>query len=566
MSNRILIFLAIAFLIGLFLDNDSFESDDGLIGVHFDNSISSTINDSQVKVENGLRQLFGEYGSMIYFDNQSKLLIEDESDIVLSSLSLPKALPMDLLAERFETNGLTSNYLFSDFQTLNVTEARQYFIDSAKTYNLVIINDLNDIRNVSVDSLYLLPNQDNLSEISIFVQFKTYNMPTGSIVVKLMNGTRQLSSVVKEIGELKEVRFDISKDTYGEFEIVIDGDDVVFDNKFFFSVGERVKPKISILESSNSNILKAVFANKELFDVNVQTMNNLDYNALQVSDLVVFSSQYLVPEVLQNLKCNFIIFPSDSVDVASYEKLIGVSLKSIEENISETTIDSEHPLFKGVFERKVNDQSMLVDGALFRIGGSFESIIKFRGGNSFLSKKDNIYFFNTTLKESSGGFQSSALFLPILFQIAFSSTEGIEIPYYYPGERIFVSAKTTDVPIKLIKNKYEVIPSFNSNGSQTILELPDDLEAGVYQLAQGTEILRSISINTPKAESVMIAPDFDELKEAFADMEHVTVTKIIGGDENVLLASGSQSSLWKYALILAVFLILTETVLHRYLR
>lgn len=567
LSNRILIFLAIAALIGILLDKKSAENLDGLIGVHYDNSISSVIDDSSIQVENELRKLSGQFGTFIYFDNLDKSLIEKKSEISLTSAPSPKAQSWKLLLERFEKSGISSHYLFSDFQNTNSSELTHLLRDSSKSYNLVLTNDLNRFRNVSVDSLYLVPNQDNLSEISIFVMFNVSNMQEGSIVVKLMHRSRQLSSVVIDVTEFKEVRFDVSKDIFGDFEIVIDGDDVNYDNTFHFSVGERVKPRITILNSSNSSILQAVYDNQELFEVDIQPLNNLDFDAIQTSDLIVISNQYAIPEIIKNLtNFNFIVFPADSVDLFSYEKFLNVSLNTIDENISETSIDSEHPLLKGVFERRVKDQSLSVDGALFQVKGSFESIIKFRGGNPFLFKKNNIFFFNSSLNQSSGGIQSNALFLPILFQIAFTSVGTIETPYYFPGDRIFVSTKPSDIPIKLIKENYEVIPSFNSIGNQTVLELPEDLEAGKYQLVQGDDIIRGISINFPKSESIMAAPDFDEMNKAFAGMKNVKVIKMVNGNDNVIFAGGSQSSLWKYTLILVVFLLLTETVLHRYLR
>ncbi|WP_436518083.1 hypothetical protein [Ekhidna sp. To15] len=554
-------------MIWVLLQNLNESANEGEVGVHFDNSVSSTIDNASLKVENGIRQLHEQFGALVYFDNQEKKLIDRKTEISLSSGTRPQSRTWKVLVDKFNKNGLSSHYLFSDYQALKVSDLEESLMDSTKKYFLVITNDLNVVRNVSVDSLYLMPNQENLSEISIFVRFKVNNMETGSVVVKLMNGSRQLSSVVKDIEGLKEVSFDLSKDAYGGFEIVLDGDDVTFDNTFYFSVSERLKPKIVIIESPSSEALKAVYDNQELFDVDFQSINNLDYEALQEADLVVISSQYSVLEAIQNLSnTNFIVFPTDSVDILSYEKFIDVSLETSGENVSETSIDSEHPLLKGVFERRVEEQSMPVGRAMFSIGRNFEPIIKFRDGNPFLLKKNNIYFFNTTLESSSGGFQSHALFLPILFQIAFSSTGGIEPPYYYPEGTISVSRKASDVPVKLVRDGYEVIPTFNSNGSEMILELPNDLEAGEYQLIQDNDTLKSISINIPKIESIMQAPDFDEMREAFVDMKHVEVTKLTNGSDNVVFASGSQSSLWKYALILIVFLILTETVLHRYLR
>ena len=200
------------------------------------------------------------------------------------------------------------------------------------------------------------------------------------------------------------------------------------------------------------------------------------------------------------------------------------------------------------------------------MNGDFETIINFRDGNPFLLQKKDIYLFNVALKQSSSGFQSNALFLPILYQLAFSSVGRIDIPYYYPGDQLVVGSKPSDIPVKIKSIDYEVIPAFNSNGTEMILEVPDDLEPGMYVLLQGSDTLKGLAINLPKEESVMRAPSFEEFRDELSDMQNVTVSHLVEGQSNEVFASGSQSSLWKYALILTVFLILTETVLHRYLK
>ncbi|MEP1033782.1 BatA domain-containing protein [Ekhidna sp.] len=568
LSNRILIFSSLIVLIVILLAKQQFSSGaEGLVGVHFDNSISSSLGNADVKVENGLRQIKQEAGAMLLFNNQSKSFIDKNSIVSVSNNKTPRSISLANVFDLFNENSLTTHYLFSDFQTIDVDELKKNFVDSLKSYHLILTNDLSKMKNVSIDSLYLIPNQDNLSELSILVRFKVFNMASGSVVVKLVKGTRQLSSVVKDVTELDVVRFDISKDNYGDFEIVIDGDDVSFDNTFHFTIGERLKSRITILSSEKRDIIRAVYRNSQLFEVEEQDVTNLDFERLKESDLVVITNQNSLPEALRNQLENvsFIIFPSDSIDVDSYEDFIDVSMLSSERVLSEISIDSNHPLLKGVFEEKLKDGLMPSEVSLFQIKGNFEPVIQFRGGNTFLLKKKNVYFFNSSFKSNSGGFKSNALFLPILYQIAFSATGSMETPYYYPGERIIVSAKATDIPIKLVRNNYEIIPAFNSNGSQIILELPDDLLEGKYTLMRNQDTLRRISINIPKDESIMKAPNFEEMKRALADLNNVSVSKIIDSDD-IVFATGSQSSLWKYALILAVFLILTETVLHRYLR
>ena len=569
LSNRILFFLTLLALIWILLDKASSDrATIGSIAIYYDNSESSTLNDSHLVLEQSLDQLSGQANSIFYYDNLRKSLLNRDSGFDFEDKKSLPGTNMEQLFNRMNEAGVSSYYLFSDYQSVDPPELAPCFRDSTKSYQLVLTNDLNKVRNVYVDSLYLRPNPDNLSKISILVDFNVFNMPGGSIVVKLMQGSRQLSSIAKDVTELDAVQFDVSKNSYGEFEIVIDGDDVNFDNIFHFNISKRAKPQITILNSKASGILNEVYRNQELFEITSQDVSNLDYESLTNSDLIVVSDQFSLPVNLpmQLKRTQFIVFPSDTVDISSYENFFDLEFEQMDKNLSEIDIDSKHPLFKGVFESEIKSEVGLKEIASFRINGDFETIIEFRGGNLFLLKKSNTYLFNSPIGSSLSGFQSSALFLPILYQIAFSSSGSIETPYHYPGDRIDLMAKVSDIPVRIKNAKYEVIPSFNTSGSQVIVEVPDNLEPGKYVLMQNTDTLQNLAINFPKEESVMRNPGLGEMKNAFSDMENVRVSQIVEGNNNVVFAGDSQSSLWKYALILAVFLILTETVLHRYLR
>lgn len=568
LSNRLLLFTTLLLLIVILTGKTSYGYEGvELVGVHYDNSYSATLRETDAKVEQALKQIKNNQGSILYFDNVDRSLIDRNTIVSIENKKTQYANSSSLIFKRFNDNNLSLQYLFSDFQNFDADELRMAMIDSAKEYHLILTNDLNDIKNLSIDSVYLFPNQDNLSEISILVRFNAYNIPSGSVVVKLMQGARQLSSIVKDVTELDVVRFDISKEFFGDFEIEIDGDDVTYDDIFHFTVGEKSKSNITIINSERSDIIKQVFDNNELFNVELQNLNNIDYQKLDDSDLVILSHLVELPAGLQSqLKdANFMIFPSDSIYTQSYEEFIDVGFSLSNNNIAETSFNFNHPLLGGIFDKQLDDGSMLADAAVFNIEGDFESIIEYRGGNSFLLQKSNVYFFNSSLKEGAGGFQSSALFLPILYQIAFVSSGSLEIPYFYPGDRIVVNTKPSDVPVKLIGDNYEVIPSFNSSGSQLVLELPDDIEVGKYTLLQAQDTLRRVAINVAKEESAMNGPSLEDLVSAFEDMENVKISQI-QSNESTVFAGNSQSSLWKYALLLAVILILTETVLHRYFR
>ncbi|MEQ9465915.1 MAG: hypothetical protein RLN88_00805 [Ekhidna sp.] len=457
--------------------------------------------------------------------------------------------------------------LLSDFQGEDLAGLREHFSDTSKSYSLILTRNLNELGNVAIDSLYVQPNPDELSEMTIKVTFRVFNMESGSLVIKLMKEGRQLSSIVKEASELDEIQFSIANNEIGAFSLEIDGDEVGYDNTFDFTVADRKKPIISIIEQSDPRFLREVFANTQLFNVHVQKPGDLDYEKLSESDLIVLSDLIELPVSLieQFAETTFLVFPNDSSEISSYGEFLGINLAEADGSIAEIDIDYQHPLFEGVFEKSVDEGMMIELNPLFLLRGDFESIMKFRYGNSFLTRKNKTYFFNSSM--GTTGFQSSALFLPVMYQLAFSASNDIQIPYYYPGDRIVTQGQPSDNPVRILNEDTELIPSFNSNGGEIVLEIPQDISSGFYFLVQNEDTLKQIAINIPKQESIMQAPTIDELKDAFANVENVEVLEALNqSSDRPLLASAGQSSLWKYALFLAVLLVLTETMLHRYLK
>ncbi|WP_424964450.1 hypothetical protein [Ekhidna sp.] len=487
----------------------------------------------------------------------------------LSDLSIPHSYTsVDLnrfFSNEFKREG--SSLFISDFQLIKVQELQEFDIDSNRHYDLVLLNDLNDDRNVFVDSLWIEVNSSDLSKLSIFVDFVVSNAIDGNLVVKLIQEGRQLSSVVKGVEGLNVIEFDVPIDAYGQYSLMISGDDVLYDNEFYFIQEVSNKPSITILNKGDSRAIEEVFNNPALFETEILDIQNLDYELISGSDLIVFNAFTELPSNLidQFADKHFLIIPSDSIENQSYENLEGLSFSSRQANNLQIDMVEGNLLMRGIFEKNASPGSLPILKPVFNVQGSYEPIINYRDNSPFLFVNERKYVFNTALNAVSG-FETNALFLPILYQIAFSSVGGIEAPYVYPGKTVELNVSTSDVPIRMVKDGFELIPTFNSSGSQTVIQVPENIDPGFYYLIQEEDTLRQIAINIPKEESIMISPTLDELKLTFEKFENVNVSEAYNGSGNTVFATAEPIGLWKYALILAILLVLTETMLHRYFR
>lgn len=566
LGNRLLIFGCILFSIW-HLVSDKEVKRTGPVSLYFDNSVSSTINDGAAILYDLVQDLTNQNQKPIHLisniDNQS---IASVSDFGLSSSYSSKALKsvFEYDMAKYANN---NNILLSDFQSVNTQDLTNVLIDSTKQYRIILLNKLSEHRNLAVDSLWLQTNPNDLSELTVYVDFAKYNMTRGSVVVKLMQGARQLSSVVKELGELDVLEFDIPMDAYGQYSLQIDGDEVTYDNLFFFVREVKNKPVISVLNNEGGRAIEEVFNNSSLFDTKILNTKNPDYERLERSDLIVFNNFFELPiNLIEQFDGKYLlIFPPDSIDGFSYSGLDGMSFSQNSSDPLEIDIIPGNDLMRGVFDENTKPGTMPKLSPSFNVMGSFEPIINFRDGSPFLFSTQKNFIFNTSLNNSQG-FESNALFLPVLYQIAFTSAGGVEIPYVYPGSSLSLDVPVTDIPIKLVREGFEVIPDFNSIESKTTISIPNDVKPGIYHLIREEDTLQHLAINIPRNESVMIAPSLEDLERAFEQYDNVTVSQVYEGTENTVFASSESVGLWKYALILALILILTETMLHRFLK
>ncbi len=566
LCNRVLLLISI-FGILWFLFSDSARVPVFTDVLYFDNSISSSISDNQGDLNTYLVSIISSSieQNVSYISNSEKKLITDRSELNFNEI---KTNFQSEIASILDKQGRrTAFHLVSDFQLFNEIQFYESLKDTSNQYNLIFTNNLNEIKNVYVDTLYILPSQQDVGKLSVFLRLNTSFYDRGNLVIKLMYEGRQISSIIKEVSELDLVVFDIGKNETGNYEIHLEGDEVTYDNIFYFTVDPRSKSTISIIDDGNSKFLEEAFGNKDLFQAKIYNLNSIDYGSLKKSDLIIVNDHFKLPTYLfrQLGDQPFLILPSDIVDVSTYSEVLDLNVHEQLFEAFEIDFDFKHPLFKGVFEKKIDDLANLYSTPALNISGEYEPIIRYRNRVPFMIQKDKIFLINARLNEESV-FQSSALFLPILYQLVFSISDPISESYFYPLENLSINTQVSDVPVRIANSQFDYIPEFNVIGDEMIISIPENIGPGNYFLLKGTDTLRNISINLPKSESKMVAPLMDKMNELFSGRDNVNIISFDDKSESsrFLEASSVGVAMWKYALILALIFVITETILHRY--
>ncbi len=546
LTSRLFVFLSVVYLI-FESASSAHEKEIGSL------LIDSTPSMSLFGEEGSAEEILSRWPSLSGEAGGEKFKTRDAKEVRFISL------PSELRLLEAYTN------LISDFQGISLDELSFVFQDSSVSKNLFLVDDLNSRKNIYVDTLTIDFNSDDLSKRQVIVYLdRSESLVDGTAIVRLLKDDRQLSSVVKEIANLDKVVFDIPIGLHGEFIIELEGDNVLYDNSFRFVVQERSMPVISLVDAEQNRFLQTIYENNELFISHKIDPNAIDYELLSSSDVIILNSLKNAPSGLlaQISEKTVVIFPdADNVNDEQWSDL-SFKIKN-DSNLYELDVDFQHPLFKGVFDKVTDLNDVPSSKSLGEISGNFETIISLRNGDPFLVKHSdkNHFFFNTNLSEAVTNFPTHSLFLPLLYKIALLSSVSEGQNYFYPGDLANETVDNQELPPKIISSSFEIIPEFGTSGNGITWMIPA-LDPGFYTVINDDDSTQ-IAINMPKGESLMRAPTLQELQVFFRDYSHVSVQSLSSlSDESSKAGLG----VWKYALILIIFLLMTETLFHKYLK
>ena len=472
--------------------------------------------------------------------------------------------------ENFDPLLKSAQYVISDFQGVPISSFSPVLTDTSINRYFIVAGNINDARNISVDSLYIEINAEDLSQRKLSVILaKSAGITNENIVIRLIHEGRQLSSIVGDISQLTKIDFDIPVIYKGRFSIEIGGDEVLYDNSFLFVIDHLRKPSVVLIDADENLYLNRLFDNSGLFELVNMNASSIDFAAVENFDVVILNELSSFPSGLEALihGKTIIAYPSPEMEGNLYEPMGILTKPNDTRNRFEVELDYNLPIFSGVFEKKNENGNLPTSVSLYELSGDFESLISLRNGDPFMVKsfKRDFYFFNTALRNDFSNIASHAIFVPLLYQIVLSTVDYGSKSYYYPGDLLFIEVQDKESPPRIIAKNFEVIPEFNPTDQGIALKIPSEVDAGYYSILHKDDTIQQLAINIPKIESVMKAPTIKDLQEYFKDHEHVYVQSLEHA-ENLFVDENARADVWKYVLILTILVLLTETLFHRYIR
>jgi hypothetical protein len=567
------------------------------IHIYLDNSFSMSVPvDEKVRALDAAVSYVNEIVQLFPPETRYKLLTNDfapysnsfktgaEITDLISQIRLsPISRTFNEVIKRIEEPGTL--FWISDFQ--KSTLGAEFFSDSSWQFRLVPLQ-YEKLSNVFVDSVflenpYVIGGEKNI----LHVRLRNDGSRTiEGLVTKLtINGMQAATATVSlQSNSAAETTFDIAGNLkgYNEAEVSFSDFPISFDNQFYFTLNYSGKLRVIEIKPDNKiTYVEKVYGNQQLFDFKSYSASNIDYGILEQVDLVVVNGLNLIEPSLNAALLNYrnkygslLIISGVQPDIDSYKKLAGTNvLKRVDklEMMELDRPDFQNPFFENVFEERSTSLAMPRAIKLIDWGNDRSAILRFKNGQPYLSRFGNTFILASSLEKEVTDFYNNALFVPIMYRIA-ASGKRVERKPYYSLLTSLLTVPTDSLygeePAKLI-GANELVPAQRRMGDHLLIEVPRfSVSPGFYKVTHKRDTLDVIAFNLDKKESVLDQYNGEEVKTALGGGNHISIFEATDAQtfSNEIKERYLGTPLWKYALILALFFLLAEVLLIRFLK
>lgn len=507
------------------------------------------------------------------------------------------------LIARHSQSGKNQLFWFSDFQKSTAGDLSALQTDSTNQIFLVPVQAEAE-KNVFVDSAWLnTPFIRELQNNILFVKVSNSgNREARNVVLRLSLDNTQASTASVNVpangSATAKFNFNLKGKGYKKGQITFDDFPVTFDNDYYFVL--NASPLIRVLHvyglKPEGNYIENVYANDSLFTLQSYSAQNVDPGLIKNSDLVVLEGvtqlSGTLPQDLQDFVRqggSLAVIPPATPAADSYGRFLsglgihGIASEKAQAQLPLAVPDRNNPFFSDVFEESMRQELNLnLPGALpvWSWANAGQPLLTLRNGqtylNQVLSGSGKTYLFAAPLGQEHGNVAQHAIFVPVMYKIAASSVRQQRTSFTFDENPISLTVgkpKPNSV-YKLRRNKTEIIPVQRVAGNQLLLEIPqgdqssDGLTAGYFELVLDNKTEQIIALNHNHAESKLQYYSPNELRAAFSGKKNVQVFDRIDDDafSTAFQQQNMGTNLWKFFLYAALFFLLAEIGLIRFMK
>jgi aerotolerance regulator-like protein len=465
-------------------------------------------------------------------------------------------------------NRIKNLVLISDFQkTMSTTVS-----DSSNTIQKHLVQlSPDDLDNISLDTVFI--SSQDLDNIELTVGLTTYS--------KIQNTPISLYDRDRLIAKTSAV-FEDNKGTVvftlpareainGRFEISDMG--LTYDNNLHFNIDVKEKPKVLVIGEVDSDYLRRIYTEGE-FLFSSFGIKNLNYRDIDLQNLIILNElDHVSNSLIASLTSfvanggNLVVIPGVDSNLDSYNQLltkfsVGSYIEKVAADRNITQISFSHPLYKNVFEKKIQNFQYPQVSQFFRTSTNGPSILSYQNGQPFLTGANGIYVFTASLSDQNSNFKQSPLIVPTFYKMGANS---LNLPDLYSTigslTQIDVTQRLSkDHILKVFKEDYEFIPQQRSQANKVSLIFNETPTTdGIFGVSENGNTLMHISFNYPRNESEL---DYLEINNLQFNSKQGSISSLFQNLQN----DNSVTELWKWFVILAVLFILIEVLIIKYLK
>lgn len=489
------------------------------------------------------------------------------------------------------------SYLLSDFQR-SITDLDAW-TDTSLTVKILPVQS-STTRNVSIDSAWFVSpvpiiNQNN--QLVIKLKNHSDTEAEGIKTSATIDGQEKpvgLSSVPAN-GETVDT-VSISILTPGSKKVVLKIQDypITFDDEYYltFNVPENIKI-LTINQNGSNKYIKALFSGLSYFNLDEQSINQVqyqsfgDYQLIILNDLTTISSG-LNSELSQYIRSGgkVLTFLGSNTELNSYNVWLSalgaptILSKAVKE-ADVAMVNTQEFIFKDVFETNRSNVKLPQVQQYHLLGVTsllpVEHIMELRNGLPYLDKfkigDGQLYVCVSPLSEEQNNLVLNAeIFVPMLYKMALARNIPEELAYKIGSNKIIEinhKAESGGDIVYKIKGESEFIPGQNVNNNKVILNVGTQVKsAGFYEVTLNDKLIKLVAFNLDRKESDLSLTAGKYLASQIATnpaLEIVdkdaqkTLSKIVKENSTGIVY-------WKWCLIAALFFLLLEILLIRFLK
>lgn len=485
-------------------------------------------------------------------------------------------------------------YIVSDYQ--------QSMLDvDAVNADTTIVTELvkmkaNPKANLSVDSAWLETPYIKVNEpAQLLVRVKNYgddqeNIP---LTLKINNVQKGLANFSIGKNETKDITltFTASATGWNTASLEVADHPITFDDKLYLAF--EVKENINVLAISsgeNSKFLGAVYGGVDDYYKLAQVSDKqLDYSSFPRYTLIVLNGLKTISSGLNAELGKFINAGGSVVFFPPTEKVLDNSVNAFlgslganslqtytEQNERVTALNTEHPLFRYVFEgQKENYDKPALQKYFTTTAARGEPIMRMQNGQAFLSHytvgSGHLYLFNSPLDGEWNNFSTHALFFSVMSNMALNSVSKTNL-FYTIGDGQLVKLNLTgqgkDQVYRLALDKMELIPQMVVKDNKLNLSTGPELkEPGTYRLMTGNQDAGPrVAFNYNRGESSNSYYTEEELESLIKIPGIRVLENTPKGIKQAIIEADKGVQLWRYCIMFGLFFLLTEVLLLRFLK